>query len=306
MQQPNRQIRETQSRSDDGFTLIELAIVLVIIGLIAGGVLVGRNLIEIAQARSLMSQMEKIQVAASTFRLKYNCIAGDCDKATLLGIGSNGNGDGYVGSTTSGVSCLTSADTSTCFTHQPYTDTKTAFCIFRGYGELQYFWAHLSAAGLIGESLATLPSADVDITDALPLYFPKDAMGKAYLQAFSWNNRLYIRTGMNDVYSVFTNSTFQTAILSSTQMSHIDSKVSSPPINVNVTRGYPDALAQGQRVLPIGISSQDGNERYVYMSPATAAPAAEFAACVVADGAGGYKYNISAGGNCNMFWQIDY
>lgn len=287
------------------FTLIELSIVLVIIGLVVGGILVGRDLIEIAGARKLMSQMEQYQVAVTAFKLKYNCIAGDCSKATQFGLGTNGNGDGYIGSL-SGSSCLASADQTTCFTSQPYTSTKTAYGIFRGYGELQYFWAHLSAAGLINELLSTLPSADVDITDLLSLYFPREALDKAYLQAFSWNNRFYIRTGMNDVYGASTAGIFQTALLSSSQMAYIANKLSLSPINVNVTSAYPDALSQGQRVLPLGINTIAGNERYLYISPATAIPAAEFKACAVSDGAGGYKYNIASGGSCNFFWQIDY
>ena len=41
-----------------GFTLIELAIVLVVIGLLLGGILKGQELIESARARNLISQME--------------------------------------------------------------------------------------------------------------------------------------------------------------------------------------------------------------------------------------------------------
>lgn len=55
-----------------GFTLIELSIVLVIIGLIVGGVLVGRDLINASYVRAQISQIEKYQTAANTFRGKYN------------------------------------------------------------------------------------------------------------------------------------------------------------------------------------------------------------------------------------------
>lgn len=63
------------------FTLIELSIVLVIIGLIVGGVLVGQDLIRAAQLRSVGADIQKIATASNTFKLKYNCIAGDCLKA---------------------------------------------------------------------------------------------------------------------------------------------------------------------------------------------------------------------------------
>ena len=50
----NRRIRQR------AFTLIELSIVLVIIGLIVGGVLVGQNLIHAAQLRSVISDLERL------------------------------------------------------------------------------------------------------------------------------------------------------------------------------------------------------------------------------------------------------
>jgi len=101
-------------RKQSGFTLIELSIVLVIIGLIVGGVLVGRDLIQAAALRSTMSQMEQYNTAVNAFRLKYNCIPGDCQNATQFlgqysdctvgqwtdyGLGNatcNGNGDGKI------------------------------------------------------------------------------------------------------------------------------------------------------------------------------------------------------------------
>ncbi len=65
-----------------GFTLIEMSIVIAIIGLIIGGVLVGQDLIRISQIRSTISQIEQIRTAMNTFRVKYNCVPGDCSAAT--------------------------------------------------------------------------------------------------------------------------------------------------------------------------------------------------------------------------------
>jgi prepilin-type N-terminal cleavage/methylation domain-containing protein len=48
-----------QHRRNQGFTLIELSIVLVVVGLIVGGVLVGQNLIKAAQTRAQLAQIEK-------------------------------------------------------------------------------------------------------------------------------------------------------------------------------------------------------------------------------------------------------
>ena len=60
-----------------GFTLVELSIVLVIIGLIIGGVLVGQDLIKAAEIRSTVGGFEKYNAAAITFRNKYNGLPGD-------------------------------------------------------------------------------------------------------------------------------------------------------------------------------------------------------------------------------------
>ena len=65
------------NRSDRGFTLIEMASVLVIIGLIVGGILVGQSLIKAAEVRSEVTQMEKFQTAVNTFRDKYGYLPGD-------------------------------------------------------------------------------------------------------------------------------------------------------------------------------------------------------------------------------------
>jgi len=60
-----------------GFTLIELSIVLVIIGLIVGGVLVGQDLIRSAEVRAQVTQIEKFNQAVNTFRGKFGYLPGD-------------------------------------------------------------------------------------------------------------------------------------------------------------------------------------------------------------------------------------
>lgn len=60
-----------------GFTLIELSIVLVIIGLIVGGILIGRDMIRAAEIRSLISEKNQYIVATNNFRNKYNAMPGD-------------------------------------------------------------------------------------------------------------------------------------------------------------------------------------------------------------------------------------
>lgn len=70
-----------EKNKQKGFTLIELSIVLVIVGLIVGGVLVSIDMIRAAKFRQIATDQEKYRTAAMTFKLKYNCLAGDCKNA---------------------------------------------------------------------------------------------------------------------------------------------------------------------------------------------------------------------------------
>ena len=51
-----------------GFTLVEMSVVLVIIGLVVGSVVVGRDLIRNAELNSILSDSEKIQGAIYSFQ----------------------------------------------------------------------------------------------------------------------------------------------------------------------------------------------------------------------------------------------
>jgi prepilin-type N-terminal cleavage/methylation domain-containing protein len=66
------------------FTLVELAIVIVIIGLLVGGVLQGRELIEQARLRRVISDVENYSAAFATFFGKYNAVPGDMRNATTM------------------------------------------------------------------------------------------------------------------------------------------------------------------------------------------------------------------------------
>ncbi|MCW5604105.1 MAG: prepilin-type N-terminal cleavage/methylation domain-containing protein [Burkholderiales bacterium] len=91
-------------RKQNGFTLIEIAIVLVIIGLLLGGVLKGQELITSARVRNLISQQDGIKAAYFGFLDRFRALPGDYNQAvanisgvgTACGTAGNGNGNGQI------------------------------------------------------------------------------------------------------------------------------------------------------------------------------------------------------------------
>lgn len=98
----NTQISKKSKQS--GFTLVEIAIVLVIIGLILGGVLQGQTMIENAKYKKFVKEIDGYKTAYYTFQDMHKAIPGDMRKASTLldATAVNGTGDGLVvGSTCS-------------------------------------------------------------------------------------------------------------------------------------------------------------------------------------------------------------
>jgi len=90
-------------RKQSGFTLIEIAIVLVIIGLLLGGVLKGQELITAARVRNLISSQDGVKAAYFGFLDRYRSLPGDYGavnaNANIPGCGTTcfgGNGDGQI------------------------------------------------------------------------------------------------------------------------------------------------------------------------------------------------------------------
>lgn len=104
--------RNNVLRNTQGFTLVELAIVLVIIGLIVAGVMKGRTLIDSSRAKNVAGQLMAVQGGAVTFHDRFPVVPFAVISTTHLanrgfitGIGGTVNrysGDVYIAQATTG------------------------------------------------------------------------------------------------------------------------------------------------------------------------------------------------------------
>jgi prepilin-type N-terminal cleavage/methylation domain-containing protein len=135
--------RHTPHNASAGFTLVELSIVLVIVSLIIGAILVGRDLMSAAELRATISQVEKYNAAVNTFRTKFGALPGDIlssdavafglfSETTLAGTAGHQDGNGLIEGGAIGA-------------------TTPA-------GETLSFWRHLSDANLIDGALGLNPA----------------------------------------------------------------------------------------------------------------------------------------------------
>jgi prepilin-type N-terminal cleavage/methylation domain-containing protein len=142
------------NNKQSGFTLVEMSIVLVIIGLIVSGVLVGQDLVKNAQVRSTIQQIEGYNAAVNTFAGKYNCMPGDCAKAAVL----IPNLSNLAGGTVGGAPVFTPNGNGRL---DDVVATPAAGVVTAGFQqELKAFWEHLSKASMVnGNFLATAAAA---------------------------------------------------------------------------------------------------------------------------------------------------
>lgn len=114
-----------------GFTLVELSIVLVIIGLLIGGILVAQSMIGTAKLQSGVRQLGQFDASIANFYTKFNTIPGDNSVMGTTSATYNGNG---IISDYAGAGCAAGA-------------------LFKG--EIGKFWSDLSASGLKPTGTAT-------------------------------------------------------------------------------------------------------------------------------------------------------
>ena len=123
-------------KNQKGFTLVEMSIVLVVIGLITGGIMGGKSLIRAAQLRSIMEEYKYYSNAIQIFNERYQSYPGDMPDATnVWPVATFCPGTTAQGST-NGTTCNGDGD------GRIETAAATANEAFRS-------WQHLANAGLI-------------------------------------------------------------------------------------------------------------------------------------------------------------
>jgi prepilin-type N-terminal cleavage/methylation domain-containing protein len=81
----------------NAFTIIEMSIVLVIVGLLIAMITMGNQMMQQSNARAVINEVRGIQQSLNTFKLQYNYLPGDLPNATSFwATSANGNGNGVI------------------------------------------------------------------------------------------------------------------------------------------------------------------------------------------------------------------
>jgi type II secretory pathway pseudopilin PulG len=124
---------------NSAFTFIEMAIVIVIIGLIVGGIVMGRDIIKNAQLQSAISDVNDFKSATKLFKEKYKYMPGDFPDAVAMW-GQHASGCPNINTTGTTNTCNGDGDG-----FASYNATPLATVTYENY----LVWKHLQNAGLI-------------------------------------------------------------------------------------------------------------------------------------------------------------
>ena len=157
------------------FSLVELSVVLVIIGLIAGGVLAGQSLIRAAELRSVTTELDQYQKAIKMFRDQYSAIPGDiADAASFWG---------YPGGNAVNCPATAGTGTETCNGNgNGWINNGNA----SEFAEPYMFWQHLVNAGfIVGDYSGMTGSASTTHSD-IGVNVPTSKISTVGWHANSW------------------------------------------------------------------------------------------------------------------------
>lgn len=213
--------------SEAGFTLVELAIVLVIIGLIVGGVLVGQDLIKAAEIRAAVTQIEKYNTAATAFRTKYDGYPGDllASRATQFGLTTTGAGSDGLGDGDSQI------------------ENGATLADKQGVGgEATLFWRHLTQAQFIPDAFTAATGAvaaaaanDAAVAALLPTLRIRNS-ADVHITAIAGRNYFY--TAAITAVTVTTGAPTEAAAITPLEAENVDKKVDDGAYNTGIVRAY--------------------------------------------------------------------
>ncbi len=166
-----------------GFTLVEMAIVVVIVGLIITGIMIGRNLVEGSKVTMFIKQVEQFDTAINNFRTKYGALPGD-----LSSMVPPGNEDDRVSNAA----------------HAKYSNT--VYNLFRS--EIANFWVHLSQSGAkaVNKTFTAAISADGFNSDIDELNAPVSYLGETASFIVAWTGE-YNSYELNNYNSIASDAT---------------------------------------------------------------------------------------------------
>ena len=164
-----------------GFSLVELSIVLVILGLLVGGVLAGQSLIRSSQMRSITEDINRFRAATASFTDKYGFMPADFPKATMVW------GELHADTATCQGTNTTTAGTATCNGDGDGIVSKISNW---NYTELMTYWQHLGNAGLLDGQYFKLGGATAGGCNGRPKGSPKSKIGDnaSYTFQYSWSD----------------------------------------------------------------------------------------------------------------------
>jgi prepilin-type N-terminal cleavage/methylation domain-containing protein len=140
--------------TQEGFTLVELAIVMTIIGLLIGGILKGQELMTNARVTAEVAQVKGISAAMTTFKDMFNATPGDMTNAGTRLVGCPGalglNCNPFVGNPGAGDGIVGLPTWSAAWGAPGYGVATTGGAAGNVDDERYLFWSHLLLANLIG------------------------------------------------------------------------------------------------------------------------------------------------------------
>jgi prepilin-type N-terminal cleavage/methylation domain-containing protein len=90
-------MKQTRKPIQSGFSLLELAIALAVLAILAGGVLKGRELLNSARVQATITDIANLETALSAFQARYAALPGDFIAANAAGLtNTGGNGNGLI------------------------------------------------------------------------------------------------------------------------------------------------------------------------------------------------------------------